>query len=585
MSNHKRVRHIWQYGKKYVGLFLIAELCIVVLYAVAVLLPLNLTFLTDEVLSAGKHELIWTAIRNYVVLFAVSCIFNIIYAFAWQILSNQYVGDVKIGVFERIVHAKANWLSSVSSGDLMTRIDTDSDQFLNAIQRNLFHVVNSVVMCLSIVGIVWWIHPTVAIMLVVAAVLPIVLTRALGSVVQRVARQEAKTNGAFQGRLFEILKSMKDIRLMSAQKWADRQICLFMQKLIKLRNRLKWLDFSTDKFILFVNLITTIVIYFYCATLVGNGIMTVGVFLALLQYITLLHRKLNWILRLYLEWFGRKAGLDRVIEILELQGEKHSATAVKPADDEVETISFRNVCMKYDRNEVLRNISFDIHKGEWVAIVGYSGSGKTTIADLIVGLYQPTGGAVYINGVNVSEYSPNVLRRRIAVLNQQIALFGMTLRDNLLIGCPGDAVYTDNELLSLCDSLDLGECIRSAPNGLDSIPGIAGFDLSGGQKQRLMIARVLLRKPEVLILDEATSALDVMTELKVMGILREWNPNTTVLVISHRKETVECCDRAIVIHQGVQITEGTHTSLLTECTLYHKMFGDKENEIIKNTDS
>ena len=86
-------------------------------------------------------------------------------------------------------------------------------------------------------------------------------------------------------------------------------------------------------------------------------------------------------------------------------------------------------------------------------------------------------------------------------------------------------------------------------------------------------------------MDEATSALDVMTELKVMGILREWNPNTTVLVISHRKETVECCDRAIVIHQGVQITEGRHTSLLTECTLYHKMFGDKENEIIKNTDS
>ena len=583
MDNRTRIKHIWQYGKKYIGLFAVAEICIVVLYAVAVLLPLNLTFLTDEVLNDGKYEQIWTVIRNYILLFFVSCIFNLIYAFVWQTLSNQYVGDVKISLFDKIVHAKAAWLSSINSGDLMTRIDTDSDQFLNAIQRNLFHVVNSIIMCVCIIVIVCFIQPVVAIMLIITAILPIVLTRVLGSVVQKAAQQEAATNGAFQGRLFEILNAMKDVRLMSARKWADQKVFQLVQKLIKLRTKVKWLDFSTDKFIQFVNLITSLIIYFYCALQVSQGAMTIGIFLALLQYITLLHRKMNWILRLYLEWFGRKAGLDRVIEVLTLPGETQEEYPNKSINEPIDSISFQNVCMVYDRNEILHDLSFEIRKGEKVAIVGYSGAGKTTIADLIVGLYDATSGSVCINGVNVKKYDPKTLRSKIAVLSQQITLFKASIRENLLIGCSTERDYTDKELMSVCDSLDLGECIRLSSLRLDSVLGTDGFDMSGGQKQRLMIARMILRDPEVMILDEATSALDMDTERKVVDLLCERNEEMTLIVISHRAEAVERCDRAIVIYQGMQIAEGNPHTLKNKCDMYRRMFGEDGCEIITNT--
>lgn len=583
MDNRTRIKHIWQYGKKYIGLFAVAEICIVVLYAVAVLLPLNLTFLTDEVLNDGKYEQLWTVIRNYILLFVVSCIFNLIYAFVWQTLSNQYVGDVKISLFDKIVHAKAAWLSSINSGDLMTRIDTDSDQFLNAIQRNLFHVVNSIIMCVCIIVIVCFIQPVVAIMLIITAVLPIILTRVLGSIVQKAAQQEAATNGAFQGRLFEILNAMKDVRLMSARKWADQKVCQFVQKLIKLRTKVKWLDFSTDKFIQFVNLITSLIIYFYCALLVSHGAMTIGIFLALLQYITLLHRKMNWILRLYLEWFGRKAGLDRVIEVLTLPGETQEAYPNISINELIESISFQNVCMVYDRNEILHNLSFEIRKGEKVAIVGYSGAGKTTIADLMVGLYDATSGSVCINGANVKTYDPKTLRSKIAVLSQQITLFKASIRENLLIGCSIERDYTDEELMSVCDSLELGDRIRQLSLGLDSVLGTDGFDMSGGQKQRLMIARMILRDPEVMILDEATSALDMDIERKVVDLLCERNEEMTLIVISHRVEAVERCDRAIVIYQGMQIAEGSPHTLKNKCDMYRRMFGEDGCEIITNT--
>ena len=160
-DNRHRIKSIWYFGKKYVPIFLIAEICILVSYAISVLLPINLTKLTDEVLYGGQYSLLPEIIRNYVFMFLTATVFNFIYAFVWQYLSNHYVLDVKNKLFQKIMFAKVSFLSNMNSGDMMTRIDGDSEQFIHVVQRNLFHFINSAVMCLGIVILVAQINITI----------------------------------------------------------------------------------------------------------------------------------------------------------------------------------------------------------------------------------------------------------------------------------------------------------------------------------------------------------------------------------------------------------------------------------------
>lgn len=242
-----RLRLVWQFGKRYWPLFLLAEICILVSYTVSLLLPLNLTLLTDQVLYGGNHALLGQVIQNYLWLFLTAAAFNAVYAVVWQNLQNRYIVDIKNEMFRKTLFAKAGWLSSMDSGDMMSRIDTDSEQFLHVVQRNLFHFINSLLLCGGILVIVWRQNRLVALLLIAAALLPIVITRLLGILTQRYAKRSRDITGRFTGRLFEILKGMRELRLLCARKWAGEQVLQPLKKLIALGNRLRAGGFCAEQ--------------------------------------------------------------------------------------------------------------------------------------------------------------------------------------------------------------------------------------------------------------------------------------------------------------------------------------------------
>ena len=176
-NSQNRLKYIWLFGRKYIPFFIVAEICILVSYAVSVMLPMNLTRLTDRVLYGGDFELLGSVIRDYCLLFCISTIFNFIYAFVWQYLNNHYVLDVKKEMYKKVVYAKSLFLSGSNSGDLMTRIDHDSEQFIHVVQRNLFHFINSAIMCAGIIVVVAKINTVIALLLLIASVLPILITK------------------------------------------------------------------------------------------------------------------------------------------------------------------------------------------------------------------------------------------------------------------------------------------------------------------------------------------------------------------------------------------------------------------------
>ena len=565
-NNITRIRSVWRFGKKYIPLFCIAEICILVSYAISILLPLNLTRLTDQVLYGRQYALLPEVIRSYIVLFSTATIFNFIYAFVWQYLNNHYIVDIKTALFRKMIYAKASFLSNMNSGDMMSRIDGDSEQFIHVVQRNLFHFVNSLIMCTGILYMVARIHPGIAVMLAVAALLPIVITRLCGRFTEKYAQKNREITGAMTGRLFEILKGLRELRLVCADWWVSRQIITPLKTLITLGNRIRRVDFFVNKGIYLINHSASILIYGFSVKLILGGEMTIGLFLAVIEYIALLHKKFNWMLRIYLDWFSRKVSIDRVNEVLDQDTESNEGQEIT----DIERIDFHNVSFSYnERNPVLDNISFTIGKGQHMGFVGSSGVGKTTLMALLMNFYQPTAGEILINGIPLRDIKPSSLRKLIGIVSQDIMLFDESVRYNLSLG----GTAGDEEIWRALKAVHLEECIQNLPNGLDTIISSAASDLSGGQKQRLMIARLLLKNTAFIILDEATSALDVETEEAILDALASFSSDTTLLIISHRLAAVRHCCPILVLNNRRVENAGTHEQLLETSAAYHLLFG------------
>jgi len=537
-NNLSRFKIIWRFAKKYTPLFMVAEVCILVSYAVSLLLPINLSLLVDEVLYNRQHELLLEVIRNYLLLFGFATMFNLLYGFAYQTLSNLYVVDIKNEMFRKLIFAKACFLSGMNSGDMMTRIDEDADQFIHVIQRNLFHFVNSIFLCAGIIVMVARINITIALLLIFAALLPIVFTRICGRFTQKYSQESRKVTGIFTGRLFEIIKGFREIRLSCAESWARAEVFTPLRSLIGLGNRIRRMDFFVNKGVYLVNLSASLILYGFSAALIWNGQLTIGLFLAVVEYVGLLHKKMNWIMRIYLDWYGRKASIDRVNEVLSIPGEDDGGIEI----EDVESLEFNHVSFAYGGQEnVLENVLFSIKQGEHTALTGASGAGKTTITGLILGFYKPTDGEILINGINLSEIKPSSIRKLLGVVSQDAVLLPDTIRHNLQLGVE----YSDNELWGALEKTEMRDAVRTLPNGLDTFISVSGRELSGGQKQRLMLARLLLKNPKFIILDESTSALDTETEALVLERLRNYADGITTMIISHRLAAIKDCQRVI----------------------------------------
>lgn len=565
-KNLQRFKCIWKFGKKYIPMFVVAEICILVSYAVSVLLPLNLTRLTDRVLYGREFYLLSEVIKDYIYLFVTATVFNFIYAFVWQYLNNHYVLDIKNKMFEKIIFAKASFLSGMNSGDIMTRIDGDADQFIYVVQRNLFHFLNSTIMCAGIVVLVARLNLMISIMLVIAAVLPIIITRLCGRFTEKYSREFRETSGQIVGKLYEIIKGFREIKLFQAESFAFKKIFMPLKRLIILGNNIRSMDFWVNKLIYFVNLSASIIIYGYSACLVAKGELTIGGFLAIIQYIALLHKKLNWILRIYLDWFNRKVSIDRVTEVLNLEGETRQGEEITSID----SIEFKDVDFAYNsENVVLNGFNLKIKRGEKVGIVGGSGNGKTTAISLLLGLYDANKGSILINGIPLFEINPSAIRKNIGVVSQDIMIFEDTIRYNLNL-CNN---YSDEEIYEALNAVKLTETIAKLPDGIDTKISAASHNLSGGQKQRLMIARLLLKKASLIVLDEATSALDVETEKSITKYLSSMSDNTTMLIISHRLEAIKNCNKIMVLDEHRIVDVGTHDELLRSSPVYSRLFG------------
>jgi ATP-binding cassette subfamily B protein len=309
--------------------------------------------------------------------------------------------------------------------------------------------------------------------------------------------------------------------------------------------------------------------------------ITIGGIVMFVTLVSRLYGPINTFSNIHVDIVRSMALFERIFQYFDLKSEiVEKPDAVSPQDLSGQ-ICFENVCFSYsDKKLALNNVDFDIKPGQMAAFVGPSGAGKTTITYLVPRLYDATGGAVLIDGINIKDMTLESLRRQIGMVTQDTFLFNTTIRENLLFARQN---AIEQEITDACKTANIHDFIASLPNGYDTVVGDRGIKLSGGEKQRISIARTLLKNPRIVIFDEATSALDSNSEMLIQEAIEPLLKSRTSLVIAHRLSTIISADVIYVVKDGAVVERGTHEELLQAGgvykDLYDKQFKSMEKDL------
>ncbi len=464
---------------------------------------------------------------------------------------------------------------TLGSGAISSHLVTDVnviDEFVGAA------VSRFLVAALTLVGItavLLWMHWKLALLIIFVNPFVIYLTVRMGNKVKQLKRRENAAFEVFQQALTETLDAMQQIR-------ASNRAHFFLGKVDDKALAVKrhagsfaWKSDAASRFSFFIFLSGFEIFRAVAMLMVLFSGLTIGKMMAVFGYLWFMMSPVQEVLNVQFAWFGARAALNRLNKLLALNAEPDYPHEVDPFRGKLTvSVSFRDVSFAYrkDGPKVLDGVNLDIEAGGRVALVGASGGGKSTLVQVLIGLYPPDSGQVCFDGAPHDRIGLEVIRENVATVLQQPAMFNDTVRMNLTLGQP----MPDSDLWRALAIAQLDDVVREMDEQLDTVVGQQGVRLSGGQRQRLAVARMILSDPKVVVLDEATSALDTVTEAKLHAALAEFLRGRTTLIIAHRLSAVRQADRVYVFDNGRIIEQGSHSELIRNNGFYQQLYGTSQ---------
>lgn len=551
--------------------------------AVAVLemaLPYLFALVVDEVIHYRQIALVpYLGIAFLIVFAAIQLLSACTYA-AWGTLKVDFHHDLKQRAFERIIRTEASVLDDIKTGDLITTINSNVTGFSNLALYTLRTVVNSALQFAIAVAVVATIDLLAAAVLAASGAATLIAGAAGGARSRARRLHHRSVYGDYVALLLEFVNARAEVRRLGSRATAVRWVLRKHNTALRALFRALWTDLAGERAVELVALAATLVLYGLTAALAAGESMTLGTFLALVEYFVIgrlaiarmgwghvqLQHDLAAIIRVRTTWRRPAEAAGPVIAA----ARSPTRTAARTRDGDgvtVDTVRFR---YRPDGPEVLRGASLRVACGERLALVGRSGAGKTSLIQLLLRLYRPTGGRLLVGGRDVRAFPLAELRRVVGVAYQNPLLFADTVRANLIPPWYGGG---DAPVSAACERVGLGDWLDSLRRGLDT--QMTDTALSRGERQRLAIARIMLRRPDVLILDEATSGIDDARESAVYDAIFDDLRGRTVLIVSHRPSTVRRAERVAFLDAGRIAAAGTHRELLRGNAEYRSlMAGD-----------
>lgn len=541
------LKFLWQFAKKYKRNFALFYLGWLVQTFLAAISPILIALMIDEVVYYKNTDFFLKISLIFVVLSVFSCILYFAIYTIHHYLISMYTFDIKKAVFNHAVKADPTFLSGTPTGSIITLLSRDSGECMHIIIRNVIHFINATLRVSFCVIFVWLYSWEMGLLMMVAIPLTLLVNRYYGKQKRKQSDKYMAAYSGFNSFLMEILSGLREVKLMAAQTSAQKYFVGNVKSMISIKIKSAYADLKSRQFTALINLFVDLSMYTLAGFLAFQGKITLGMFMAILEYLRILTFEIGYLSENNMDMHNRLSNVQRIYDFLQTKTEDDWE-----GKDELNvingTVSFNNVTFQFDdRQTILSKINLKVRPGERISISGSSGSGKTTLTNLLLGFYKPQEGNITIDGIDIRNCSLKSLRGNIGVVQQEVLIFEGTIRENLKLGNPK---ATDEQMLSACDKAAIGDMVRNLPQGLDTIIGKEGRDLSGGQKQRLSIARIYLKDPKILIFDEATSSLDHKSEKLVHDAWDELCKGRTTIIISHRPSSIEKCDRIINLSEG-----------------------------------
>lgn len=533
------------------------------------------TFLVDEVAIAGQVNLFAKLLILIILTNVIRMLAPFYYHYLLEIFTNKMRFNLYLNITRHIQKLPLKYFRETNSAYLSNRVVTDIDTLINTICMRIFEFLASLFTLVIYIFVAFNLNWKMGFVLIVLQPFYLYFVKIGSKKIHNYSSTLQEAKPLFVKHLQESFAGIGEIKSYNFQPFSLISVGKMLKKYIF---SILDLNIYTQFYNAYCGMVLLGVVNFLAFDLLGVYLilkkeLTIGGLFAFQLIIPSIIGPLRGIIDINIALQMALVSMKRIIAIFDEKGEQLSGVRLRKPIDK---IIFDNVSFSYNNNQILRNISFEISRGEKIALVGRTGAGKTTLVNMLLKFLTPDTGKIFINDVEINDLDANYLRSKIAMVPQNVYLFNKTIRDNLIIGNPS---ANNDDLYKTINSSGLKEIINHLPQGINTKVGEMGVNLSGGERQRIGIARALLRNPDILIIDEALSQVDSNTEAFINKTIEDLFKDKIVIIVAHRLSTIKNCDRILVLSNSKIVAIGDHNTLFQTSKEYQELY--KEQVLIE----
>lgn len=566
------IKRIWSYVGKYKAQLLVVFICAIIGNTLLIISPLLMGKGIDKIVGTDKVDFkgLFQIILVLFVIYVLGSLFQWLMSVVSNVAANNTIHDIRKEAFDKLNTLPIKYFDSTSHGDIISRLTNDIDAISDGLFQGITQVMSAIVVIIGCFIFMLTISPIITLVVVLITPLCFFIASFIAKHSKRMYREQSKAVGELNGYVEEMIGNQKVVTAFGYEKNALEHFKEINKRLYQAGQKAQWYSSMTNPTTRFVNNIAYVSVTLIGGFMAISGHLSIGNIASFLTYSNQFAKPINEITTITSQIQSAFASAERIFQLIDEKEEKSILTPEENISNCEGNVSFNNLNFSYKPEvPLIQNLNLTVSKGNMIAIVGPTGSGKTTLVNLLMRFYDVNAGEIKIDGKDIYHINRDNLRKSIGMVLQESWLFAGTIAENIAYGKPEATI---EEITMAAKAAKAHSFIKRLAKGYDTMIDEDGGNLSQGQKQLLTIARVMLIDPPMLVLDEATSSIDTRTEINIQKAFTKMMVGRTSFVIAHRLSTIKEADIILVLQHGDIVEQGTHVELLAKKGFYYSLY-------------